>query len=48
MSPDSRKSLVGTINYLSPEGIEMQHSNKSDIWAFGILSYKFYYNKLPF
>ena len=41
-------SFVGTINYLSPEGINLNYSTKSDIWALGILAYKFYFNKLPY
>ena len=45
---DYRHSFVGTTNYLSPEGISMQYSPKSDIWALGILAYKFYFNKLPY
>jgi serine/threonine protein kinase len=45
---DHRHSFVGTTNYLSPESISMKYSPKSDIWAFGILAYKFYFNKLPY
>lgn len=45
---ESRKSFVGTTNYLSPESIDLDYSFKSDIWALGILAYKFYFNKLPF
>jgi len=45
---DHRQSFVGTTNYLSPESISMQYSTKSDIWALGILAYKFYFNKLPY
>lgn len=41
-------SFVGTVNYLSPEGISLNYTQKSDIWAFGILAYKFYFNKLPY
>ena len=26
----------------------MKYTAKSDIWAFGVLAYKFYYNYLPF
>ena len=39
---------MGTANYLSPEGIDLSYSNKNDIWAFGILAYKFYFNHLPY
>lgn len=33
---------------MSPESIDLRYSPKSDIWAFGILAYKFYFNKLPY
>ena len=33
---------------MSPESIDLKYSPKSDIWAFGILAYKFYFNRLPF
>lgn len=45
---DPRKSFVGTSNYMSPESIDLNYSYKSDIWAFGILAYKFYFNRLPY
>lgn len=40
--------LVGSANYLSPEGLQLRYSTKSDIWAFGVLAYKFNFNCLPF
>ena len=43
-----RVSFVGTANYLSPEGIDLSYSSKNDIWAFGILAYKFYFNRLSY
>lgn len=43
-----RKSFVGTTNYMSPESIDLKYSPKSDIWAFGILAYKFFFNRLPY
>jgi serine/threonine protein kinase len=43
-----RKSLVGSANYLSPEALKLHYSEKSDIWAFGIIAYKFYFSSLPF
>jgi serine/threonine protein kinase len=39
---------VGSANYLSPEALKLNYSEKSDIWAFGVIAYKFYYNYLPF
>lgn len=39
---------MGSANYLSPEGLKLKYSEKSDIWAFGVIAYKFYYNHLPF
>lgn len=48
--PESQfsESLVGSANYLSPESLQLKYTTKSDIWAFGILAYKFFYNSLPF
>ena len=42
------ETLVGSLNYLSPEVLKLQYSEKCDIWAFGVLAYKFIYNHLPF
>lgn len=39
---------MGTTNYMSPETIDLDYSFKSDIWALGILAYKFYFNRLPY
>lgn len=33
---------------MSPEAIDLHYSAKNDIWAIGILAYKFYFNKLPY
>lgn len=43
-----RKSLVGSANYLSPEALRLQYGEKSDIWAFGIIAYKFHFGTYPF
>ena len=47
-SSSPRKSLVGSANYLSPEALKLQYSEKSDIWALGVIAYKFYFGYLPF
>ena len=39
---------MGSANYLSPESLQLNFTTKSDIWAFGVLAYKFYFNSLPF
>jgi serine/threonine protein kinase len=39
---------VGSANYLSPEALRLQYGEKSDVWAFGIIAYKFYFGGLPF
>lgn len=42
------KSFVGSANYLSPESITMEHSLSTDIWAFGVLAYRLFHDRLPF
>lgn len=46
---DESGSLVGTMNYLSPEYIEKgQVDELSDIYAFGVIGYEILTGKLPF
>ncbi len=47
--PDAETSLVGTMNYLSPEYIEKgQVDKRSDIYALGVIGYELVTGKLPF
>ena len=39
---------MGSLNYLSPEVLKLNYTEKCDIWAFGVLAYKFIFNRLPF
>ena len=47
-----QKSICGTFNYIAPELFNkrggIKYSFKTDIWAFGILMYSLFYNKIPF
>ena len=44
-----RGTLVGTINYLSPEMIKEQKATlASDLWAFGCIVFKMISGKVPF
>ena len=44
-----RGTLVGTINYLSPEMIKEQRCCLStDLWAFGVILFKMATGKVPF
>lgn len=44
-----RNSFVGTAQYVSPEMLrERQASNKSDLWAFGVIIYQMITNHMPF
>jgi len=44
-----RGTLVGTINYLSPEMIKEQRACLStDLWAFGVILYKMATGRVPF
>ena len=46
----SRNSLVGTLEYMSPEQIQNPRSTfpQSDIFAFGVLMYELFTGQLPF
>lgn len=44
-----RNSFVGTAQYVSPEMLEKrQATNKSDLWAFGVIIYQMITNVMPF
>jgi serine/threonine protein kinase len=46
---EKKYSLVGTIDYLSPEMVESRpHSFKVDNWALGVLTYELLFGKTPF
>jgi len=49
-APSSRrKTLCGTLDYLSPEMIEgVTHDEKVDIWSLGVLAYEFLVGTPPF
>lgn len=45
----SSHSLVGTIEYMSPEMIaKVPHSFSTDLWTLGIITYEMLTGKLPF
>lgn len=47
--PIRRNSFVGTAQYVSPEMLrERQASNKSDLWALGVIIYQMVTNYMPF
>ena len=44
-----RKTLCGTVDYLSPEMVERRsHDEKVDIWSLGVLAYEFITGRPPF
>ena len=44
-----RKTLCGTIDYLSPELItSREYDDKVDVWALGVLTYELIVNSPPF
>lgn len=46
---DRRNSFVGTAQYVSPEMLkDRQASNKSDLWALGVIIYQMITNVMPF
>lgn len=48
-SPDRRNSFVGTAQYVSPEMLKNREaSNKSDLWALGVILYQMVTNIMPF
>lgn len=48
-SQDRRNSFVGTAQYVSPEMLKSrQATNKSDLWAFGVIIYQMITNVMPF
>jgi len=48
-SLERRSSFVGTAQYVSPEMLKYrQASNKSDLWALGIVIYQMHTNIMPF
>lgn len=48
-SPDRRNSFVGTAQYVSPEMLKNRlASNKSDLWALGVIIYQMVTNIMPF
>lgn len=43
------KSLVGTLEYISPEVAQgLEYDERTDWWSFGILIYEMIYGKVPF
>lgn len=48
-SSDQRKTMCGTLDYLSPEMIEQTPYSKSvDVWAIGVLTFEFLTGDAPF
>lgn len=48
-SPDRRNSFVGTAQYVSPEMLKnRQATNKSDLWALGVIIFQMITNVMPF
>lgn len=48
-SPDRRNSFVGTAQYVSPEMLKnRQATNKSDLWALGVIVFQMITNVMPF
>jgi 3-phosphoinositide dependent protein kinase-1 len=48
-SSDRRNSFVGTAQYVSPEMLKNREaSNKSDLWALGVIIYQMMTNIMPF
>lgn len=48
-SQDRRSSFVGTAQYVSPEMLKnRQATNKSDLWALGVIIYQMITNVMPF
>lgn len=49
LQQDQEDEIVGTSFYVSPEMIEKQnYSYASDLWAFGVIVFQLFTNKLPF
>lgn len=47
--PDRRNSFVGTAQYVSPEMLtSRQATNKSDLWALGVIIFQMITNVMPF
>jgi serine/threonine protein kinase len=45
----ARTSRVGTVNYMAPEVVKNEsHTNKIDVWAFGMILYELYEGVRPF
>lgn len=49
MNITTEKSLVGTLEYVSPEVAQgLEYDERTDWWSFGILIYEMVYGKIPF
>jgi serine/threonine protein kinase len=49
VSPRSRRTLCGTLDYLPPEMVESrEHGTAVDNWSLGVLCYEFLFGGPPF